>query len=169
MRGVITSADLRKLKRLALDQDYDAVPHPPSLGGEGGSTRPGFFLPVRMRYVHKSHAVWDSEKNHLIDTFVEELIGSAELRNAYGRMYDDEMLIELLYDEQSANRGEPLAAFSSLSCLAYRVMLVVKAIETRAKAVQPSASCGRIDERWLSRCEVGAMAHAAWTAHHDSR
>lgn len=224
--GVISPTELRKLKRLALDQtNYSPLsdlPHPSTLESSfahiqandrrSGSrkappprapTRPGFLLPERMLLL-TDYSKHNTSLTHAFTSAVMSKLNEAVV-NQYGlHLYRHlicllttwftpqrrlDLLLQALYEESVDVYH--LLHFSRSACLAYRILMVIKAVEARAMALDeapdvkdslPRHSQDPAAHRllgstrahrvpiavWRTNSPPGMLAGLAWEVHRES-
>ena len=186
--GVVTSAELRRIKRVAL-------------GGQGEwCNRHGWrlFRTRRFELPERVTQSWNHNSpggtNFFVDTFLKDLHHSsawpackqAMMRRArasfYGSVTSPSWRNLILGDLFSGGSEPPPATVSHprnmfgttqtpyilhVAITAYRLMMVVKAVETLAAGKSPEVA-GTIPAHWRTRASPGALADAVWHAHLDS-
>lgn len=216
VKGVISSAELRRLKRLALDQS-NLSPLADHALGQGFHTepkrprRPGVLLPERMLY----NPQFLSERGtRLTEAFifgVVQTVADCSFLQRYQRLQllcwlwsnssdldwlgagsHGMHLRNALYRHELLN-PIVIGHFSRIACVAYRILLVIKAVEARAMALDEAGRrAAGLDERelealrtrlgnadaarvpmarslWLDNSQPGAVADFAWSVHLESR
>jgi hypothetical protein len=202
--GVITSAELRKLKRLALDQtDCLAYPRLASAGASDSPSQqqalPGFRLPESMLSADASTARCRTD---LTERFLSVVLASVDPSEGFSTppeldhlhpflsIDDVQDKISLLLNEELYSRWptsesflDLVAHFTNTVCLAYRILMVVKAVEARAiarggspvplkdfllylKDGNSTADVSLIG--WRSLSPAGVLAQVAWGVHRES-
>jgi hypothetical protein len=181
--GVISPAELRALKRLALDQT-DRPPSSAQVGaGHSHSQqegRSGFLLPQRMlaatdfKPKHRT-ALTEGFWSRVQDYFNVSMRGGLSKGglmfthlvfyhfNGFGDFADislDRLLRSDLYGRARQESPSPievvLLSFTNTVCLAYRILMVVKAVEARAIALGEAAVSGAAPADALSK-DGGAL------------
>jgi hypothetical protein len=217
--GVISPAELRKLKRLALDQtNYSPLSDMlrPGMICIGPRDRipswkpplPGFRLPERMLLLERGVTCHTSLTKAFVFAVMTQLNEAVtqhhDLRRYRHLIYLvtnwftpqrrlDHLIQEALYEEDGAGVNT-LRHFSRTVCLAYRMLMVVKAVEARAMALderqaaelsnslpchshagQPTSPLGSARgnractlSAWRTSASPGMLANLAWEVHRES-
>jgi hypothetical protein len=207
--GVITPAELRKLKRLALDQS-DSPPRPDSAEGRRSQrrARPGFLLPERMlvaadfgprlrtaltagfasrvreyKRLSRDDDDDDDDDDHIVFRHLE-----FPSRGIAADWTDLELSLLLRADLYYKRPGldpprDVLAHFTNTVCCAYRILMLIKAVEARAMALGTSSpsqasssdyvsnddSTAEVSlAGWRSPSPAGMLSQLAWDVHWES-